>query len=219
MSSDIRQLLDDIQRSFSEPRDVEGAKKSVLTALNLGADAAEIVAAMRRGLDEVGERYERGEYFLSELIMAGIIATEIANILKPHLETSAKIHAGKVVIGTVKGDLHDIGKNIVVAMLSSMGFATIDLGIDVSAESFLEAAKLEKPDIVAMSCLLTVALDEMRRTIEKLDEAGLRRKLKVIVGGRPVSPEFAKEIGADAYGRDAIEAVRIAKDLVEERSK
>jgi 5-methyltetrahydrofolate--homocysteine methyltransferase len=104
-------------------------------------------------------------------------------------------------------------------MLSSMGFATIDLGIDVSAESFLEAAKLEKPDIVAMSCLLTVALDEMRRTIEKLDEAGLRRKLKVIVGGRPVSPEFAKEIGADAYGRDAIEAVRIAKDLVEERSK
>lgn len=219
MSSDIRQFLDIIQCSVSEPRDIEGAKKNVLAALTRGADTTEIVAAMSRGLEDVGEKYERGVYFLSELIMAGIVAAEITNILKPHLGTSEKIGAGKVVIGTVKGDLHDIGKNIVIAMLSSTGFTIMDLGIDVTAESFLEAVKREKPDIVAMSCLLTIAMDEMRRTIEKLNEAGLRRKVKVMVGGRPITPEFAKEIGADAYGKDAIEAIRIAKSLAKERSK
>jgi corrinoid protein of di/trimethylamine methyltransferase len=214
MGVDVQRYLKDIQNVISELAGVENVENIVIKALDSGVNPVDVMDAMSRGLEDVGEKYDRGEYFLSELIMAGIMANGIINILKPHLEKSAEKPAGKVVIGTVKGDLHDIGKNIVIAMLSSAGFRMVDLGIDVPSEKFVDAVKREKPDIVAMSCLLTIAMDEMRTVIDKLKEANLREDVKVMVGGRPITPQFAEEIGADAYGSNAVEAVKIAKALI-----
>jgi len=214
MGIDIQQSLNGIKNMVSELAGVDDIKNVVVKALSSGVNPIDMVDAMSKGLEEVGERYEKGEYFLSELIMAGILASEIANILKPHLEKSAEKPAGKVVIGTVKGDLHDIGKNIVIAMLSSAGFRIVDLGIDVPPENFVDAVKREKPDILGMSCLLTIAMNEMRTVIDKLKEVNLRGGIKVMVGGRPITPQFAEEIGADAYGSNAAEAVKIAKALI-----
>jgi 5-methyltetrahydrofolate--homocysteine methyltransferase len=211
----VPMYLKEIQNAISEITSVENAKNLVIKALESGADPVDVVDSMGKGLEVVGEKYEKGEYFLSELIMAGILASEITNTLRPYLAKTAK-HFGKVVIGTVKGDLHDVGKNIVIAMLSSAGFEVIDLGIDVSPEKFVDAVKNEKPDILAMSCLLTIAMDEMQVVVEKLKEAGLRGNVKIIVGGRPITEEFAKKIGADAYGGNAVEAVKIAKALLVE---
>lgn len=217
MDMDTRRCLKDIQDMVSELAGVEPVRNAVVEALDSRVDPVDVVDVMNKALEAVGERYERGEYFLSELIMAGIMATEITNLLKPHLDRSTEKPAGKVIIGTVRGDLHDIGKNIVIAMLSSGGFNIIDLGIDVPCEKFLKSVEKERPDILGMSCLLTVAMDELRNVIEELGKAGLREDVKVMVGGRPITPEFAKEIGADAYGSNAIEAVRIARALVRRR--
>jgi len=214
MSADVQLFLKDIQSMISELAGVETIKNNVIKALSSGANPIDVVDVMSKGLEDVGGKYERGEYFLSELIMAGIVASEITSILKPHLEKSAKKPAGKVVIGTVKGDLHDIGKNIVIAMLSSAGFRIIDLGIDVPSEKFVDAVKREKPDILGMSCLLTIAMNEMKTVIDKLKEVNLRGDVKVMVGGRPITPQFSEEIGADAYGSNAVEAVKIAKMLM-----
>lgn len=214
MGLDVQRSLREIQDVISELTGVENAKNIVIEALDSGVDPVDVVNAMSKGLEVVGEKYERGEYFLSELIMAGIMASEIANTLKPHLGRSTEKPIGKVVIGTVRGDLHDIGKNIVIAMLSSRGFSVIDLGIDVPCEKFVETVEKERPDILAMSCLLTVAMDEMRKVIEELSKVGLRGNIKVMVGGRPISLQFAELIGADAYGSNAIKAVKIAKALV-----
>lgn len=214
MGLEIPEPLKEIQKLISELTGVENVRNVVIKALDSGVKPADIVNAMSEGLGVVGDRYEKGEYFLSELIMAGIIAVEVTNLLKPRLERLTDKPFGKVVIGTVKGDLHDIGKNIVIAMLSSRGFNVIDLGIDVPSEKFVEAVKKEKPHILAMTCLLTAAMDEMRKVIEELGKFGLRENLKVMVGGRPLSSQFAESIGADAYGSNAVEAVKIAKALV-----
>jgi len=213
---DRESLLGELERLLSDLSDVDRVRSVVSDLLRVGTSPVDIIDAVSRGLELVGERYERGEYFLSELIMAGIISSEISEMLRPHLTRTSAKPVGKVVIGTVRGDLHDIGKNIVSMMLSSAGFKVIDLGIDVPPERFIEAIKNEKPDIVAMSCLLTVALEEMRNTIEEIRKSGLRDAVKIMVGGRPVTREFAAEIGADAYGSDAVEAVKVAKTLIKE---
>lgn len=209
-----QQILEEIQKRVSEISSVEEVKTLVVKALDSRVDPVDIVEAMNRGLVEVGEKYEAGNFFLSELIMAGIIATEITGVLKPYLEKSTEKTLGKVVIGTVRGDLHDIGKNIVISMLSSAGFKTVDLGIDVPVEKFMETIKREKPDILAMSCLLTSAMEEVKHVIEEVDKAGLREDVKILIGGRPITPEFAEEVGADSSSRNAVEAVKIAKALV-----
>jgi len=214
MDVDIQRSLKDIQNVVSELVGVENIRNIVTKALGSGVSPVDVVNALSKGLELVGEKYERGEYFLSELIMAGIMASEITNVLKPHLERSIEKPIGKVVIGTVRGDLHDIGKNIVIAMLSSTGFKVVDLGIDVPPEKFGDAVKREEPDILGMSCLLTMAMDEMKRVIDKLREASLRGSVKVMVGGRPITQDFANEIGADAYGSNAVEAIKIAKALI-----
>lgn len=204
----------EVENLISSLADVEAVKAAVSKALNSGATAIDLVNAMSSGLESVGKKYERGEYFLSELIMAGIMATEVSNMLKPYLKDSAVKPFGKVVIGTVRGDLHDIGKNIVIMMLSSAGFEVVDLGVDVSPKKFLESIRNEAPHIVAMSCLLTIAMDEMKNIIDEMIRAGLRDKVKVMIGGRPLTREFAEEIGADAYASNAIEAVSTAKSLI-----
>ena len=185
-------------------------KSRVEMALAEKIPSSKIIQSMREGLSTAGRKYEEGEYFLSELIMSGIMAQELSKMLRPYLQSSSNQVLGKVVIGTVKGDLHDIGKNLVSIMLSSVGFEVIDLGVDVSKEKFIEAVEKENPNIVGMSCLLTIAMDEMKETLDGLAEAGLRKKVRVLVGGRPITLDFAREIGADGYGSDAIEAVDAA---------
>ena len=189
-------------------------KSYVQAALTEGTSPLQILQSMRQGLSTAGKKYEQGEYFLSELIMSGIMAQELSVMLKPHLRTDGGQFLARIAIGTVKGDLHDIGKNLVSTMLSSAGFEIRDLGVDVLPEKFVEVVEKEKPRIIAMSCLLTVAMDAMKNVMDRLAESGLRRGVRVLVGGRPITPDFVERIGADGYGTDAIEAVTAARNVL-----
>jgi 5-methyltetrahydrofolate--homocysteine methyltransferase len=200
--------------AFAEVVGTDEAEKRAEAALKNSASPTEIIQSLRQGLDIVGRKYEAQEYFLSELIMAGVVAEKVIALLRPHFATSRTETLGRVVIGTAKGDIHDIGKKLVSTMLISAGFDMIDIGVDIPAEDFLEATRKNDPKIVALSCLLTSAMDEMRRVVETIHEAGLRGSVRVLVGGRPVSKQFADEIGADGYGANAVEAMKAAKDLL-----
>lgn len=207
-------LLEDIERAFAEVSGVDQMRSCVQAALAEGTSPLRIVQSMRDGLSVAGRKYERGEYFLSELVMTGIMAQELSSMLKPYLQRDGGEFLAKIAIGTVQGDLHDIGKNLVSTMLSSAGFEIRDLGVDVPPEKFVQIVNNEKPRIVAMSCLLTVAMDAMKKVMGQLVESGLRSEVKVLVGGRPITPEFAEGIGADGYGENAIEAVDVAKSAL-----
>lgn len=204
-------LLEDIEHAFAEVSGVDQMKSCVQAALAEGTSPLQIIQSMRDGLSAAGRKYERGEYFLSELIMTGIMAQELSAMLKPHLQRDGGQFHARIAIGTVQGDLHDIGKNLVSTMLSSAGFEIHDLGVDVPPEKFVEVVKNDTPRIVAMSCLLTVAMDTMKNVMDRLVESGLRSGVKVLIGGRPITPEFVERIGADGYGEDAIEAVDVVK--------
>lgn len=169
-----------------------------------------LIAAMT----EVGDRFERQEFFVPEMLIAARAMQSGLQILKPHLVDGDISAAGKVVAGTVRGDMHDIGKNLVVMMLEGAGFEINDLGTDVGPEQFVEAVKANQPDIVAMSALLTTTMPNMRATIVALEEAGIRDRVKVLVGGAPLTSEYASEIGADGYAADASRAVKLAKELL-----
>jgi 5-methyltetrahydrofolate--homocysteine methyltransferase len=166
---------------------------------------------MVKGITVVGEKYESGEYFLTELVGAGEIMKEGMEEISPLLTSKDVRPVGKVVIGTVAGDLHDIGKDILKMLLSSVGFVVYDLGVDVSAEKFVDEVRRTEADIVAMSALLTTTMNSMKVTIEEVRKAGLRDKVKIIVGGAPITEEFSREIGADAAAMDAGHGVRICK--------
>ena len=194
--------------------DFEDVNKVVIEVLKSGVDPLDIVNAMNQALEEVGEKYESGEYFLSELMMTGYLASEVIKILKPYLTKTKMETLGKIVIGTVKGDIHDIGKNIVIMMLQAAGFEVIDLGVDVSAEKFVDAVASKKPDIIGLSALLTSTMYEMKNVIDALKEKNLRDTVKVIIGGRPVTEEFAEKIGADGYAEDAVKAVKVVRELL-----
>ncbi|MBO3797859.1 MAG: corrinoid protein [Thermoproteota archaeon] len=195
--------------------DFDGSKRLAQEAVAKGIPPNEIITkAISSAMEEVGRKFEASEYFLSELIVAGEIGKEISQMLQPYMKGSEIKKIGKVVIGTVKGDLHDIGKNIFGMMLEAAGFEVIDLGNDVPAEAFVEAVKNHKPDIVGMSALLTVTMVEMENVIKELEKAGVREKVKVIIGGAPITEEYAKRIGADGYGKDAVVGVDICKAWV-----
>ena len=185
------------------------------TALASGADAMELIASsMVPAMDEVGRLYEEEEYFVPELLLAGRAMKAAMELLKPSLAASGSRLATRIVIGTVKGDLHDIGKNIVASMLEGSGFEVIDLGTDVSPEAFVAAINEQKPQIVCMSALLTVTMPAMRSTIEAIRAAGKRDEVKVIIGGAPVTSQYATEIGADGYSENASAAVQLVKHLL-----
>ena len=189
--------------------DIDAVQKAAKEAIEARIPAYKaVINGMAKGMEIVGQKYESGEYFLAELIMAGETMKEGMAILEPHLKTGDIKSAGKVVIGTVRGDLHDIGKNVVVTLLKAANFDVVDLGVDVSPEQFVEAVKKHKPDIVAMSALLTTTMIEMESVIKGLKEAGLRDKVKVIIGGAPITQEYAEKIGADAAAVDAVEGIR-----------
>lgn len=173
-----------------------------------------IEKAIRQGADEVGKKYEACEYFLPELVMSGEMMKEAIETLKPRMQAEGVTSSGRIVFGTVKGDLHDIGKNIVISMLSVAGFDIADLGVDVPSEQFVSEVKERGPDILCMSSLLTHTMSELRAVIDELKKKGLRDKVRVMVGGRPVTQEYADSIEADSYGRDAYEAVTKAKELM-----
>jgi 5-methyltetrahydrofolate--homocysteine methyltransferase len=173
-----------------------------------------ITESMVPAMDAVGKLFEEEEYFVPELLLAGRAMKSAMEILRPLLVSSGQKLATRVVIGTVKGDLHDIGKNIVGSMLEGSGFEVIDLGTDVSPEKFVAAVEERKPHVICMSALLTVTMPSMKTTIEALKTAGLRSQVKVLIGGAPVTMQYAKEIGADGYSENASGAVGLVRGLV-----
>jgi 5-methyltetrahydrofolate--homocysteine methyltransferase len=185
----------------------------VQQAIKQGIPPYEILTkGMIKGITVVGEKYENGEYFLTELIGAGEIMKEGMEEISPLLSGKEVRPLGKVVIGTVRGDLHDIGKNIVKMLLESTGFAVYDLGVDVLPERFVEEIQRIEADILGMSALLTTTTASMKRTIDELVRTGIRDEVKVIIGGAPVTNEFAREIGADSAAMDAAQGVRICRE-------
>jgi 5-methyltetrahydrofolate--homocysteine methyltransferase len=195
--------------------DLEGSKAAVEKAVEANIPPYEIITkGVARGLEIVGEKFEASEYFLSELVMAGYVANTCMEMLEPLLKGVRGKRSGRVVIGTVKGDLHDIGKNVVIAMLVGSGLEVYDLGVDVPASKFVEKVREVNADVFGMSALLTITMPYMKTVIDELKRAGLRDKVKVIIGGRPVTAKFARAIGADAYAKDALEGLRKVKELM-----
>src|SRR6266498_4895272 len=195
--------------------DVTGAKDSVQTALTSGLEPGNILdEGMIAAMTEVGRRFEAGDYYVPEMLVAACAMQAALSLLKPRLIESDVKSAGKVAIGTVKGDLHDIGKNLVALMLEGAGFEIKDLGVDVPIEEFIRVVREEKPDIVGMSALLTTTMQMMKQTIDAFQAAGLRDQVKFIIGGAPVTETYANQIGADGFSPDASRAVNVAKSLL-----
>lgn len=187
---------------------------AVQAALDGGAAAAEVLNTMISAMDEVGEKFKREEIFVPEMLVAAKAMKKGVEVLKPHLASGAAGAAGKVIIGTVAGDLHDIGKNLVAMMIESADFEVMDLGVDVPAEKFVETYQAN-PDtkIIALSALLTTTMPALRDAVALLNAQDFRKDIYVMVGGAPITVEFAKEIGADAYTIDAASAAQKAKEL------
>lgn len=179
-------------------------------------EAQAAVAACQAGMAMVGDLFESGEYFVGDLIFAGELLTESIDIVKPILGSGVEKKMGSMVIGTVHGDLHDIGKNIFKSMAEAAGFVVHDLGIDTPVQAFIDKTKEVKADVIGMSGVLTLALESMKDTVEALREAGLRDDLKIIIGGNPVTKEACTYIGADAFTTNAAEGVKIIQSWVEQ---
>ena len=190
-------------------------QEKVREAMAAGIPASTILNdGMISAMGEVGRLFEEGECFVPEMLIAARAMQAGLALLKPALKDADIKSAGKVVIGTVKGDLHDIGKNLVAMMLEGAGFEIVDLGTDVSPEKFVNAVRDNKPDLVAMSALLTTTMPAMIATIKALQEAGLRSQVKVMIGGAPITEDYARQIGADGFSPDASRAVTLARSLV-----
>lgn len=198
--------------------EVEGAVEAAEEALEAGVDpVTAIEEGLARGVRIVGDKFGAGEVFLPELMIAVEAMKQAMAILEPAITSSsktAKKPLGKVMIGTIEGDIHDIGKSIVGAMLTVAGFEVIDLGMDVPVEKFISKTREVEPDIIGMSALMTTTMLKMKEVIKALRKEGLRKKVKVIIGGAPTSAEWAEEIGADGHGGDAMEAVEVTRKLI-----
>jgi 5-methyltetrahydrofolate--homocysteine methyltransferase len=195
--------------------DAQEAKEKVQAALDAGIDPSSILNdAMIKAMAEVGRLFEEGEFYVPEMLISARAMQSGLSVLKPLLVQADVKAVGKVVAGTVKGDLHDIGKNLLCMMLEGSGFEIQDLGTDVSPEKFVDAVRFGDVDIIALSALLTTTMPNMKATIQALQESGLRGRVKVIIGGAPITQEYASQIGADGYAPDASRAVTLAKSLV-----
>jgi 5-methyltetrahydrofolate--homocysteine methyltransferase len=190
------------------------AEASVSQALANGIAPGVVLDTMVSAMGEVGRLFEEGEYFVPEMLIAARAMKTGMEILKPELVEADIQPAGKIVAGTVKGDLHDIGKNLVCMMLEGAGFQVVDLGTDVSPADFVAAVNEHQPDFIAMSALLTTTMLSMETTIEALQAAGVRDRVKVLVGGAPITDAYAERIGADGYAPDASRAVKLAQSMV-----
>ena len=195
--------------------EIDDVADAVQTQLDAGADPQDVLKALMAGMDEVGRRYETDEYFLAELVLAGDTMKAAFEVLKPHLKSDDTGDKTPIVAATVKGDNHDIGKNILLSMLLSAGFDVVDLGMDCPTEKIVEAVRDTGAKIVALSALLTMTMNEISNVDKALREAGLRDGVKIIVGGAPLSMELAKELGADDFSPDAIDGVKRIQALVD----
>lgn len=213
--TDEKKILDRLKKSIANLK-IEYVKQACRDALAAGIPPYNAVMGMASGMEIVGQKYGANEYYLAELIVAGEAMKEGMKILEPHLKAEDKKAVGKVVIGTVRGDIHNIGKDVVTMLLRAAGFDVIDMGVDVPAEKFIKAIRKHKPDVVGMSTLLTATIPEMAKVIKKLKEAGLRNRVKVIIGGAVISSDHAKKVGADAFANDVIDGVSTCKKWVGE---
>lgn len=194
--------------------DVDTVTSLVKEAVEQDIGAERILSeGLMSGMDIVGDRMETGEMFIPEVLMAANCMSEAVKILKPLLSEDEMSSSGRLVIGTVKGDLHDIGKNLVTMMVESTGFEVTDLGVDVPPENFIKAIREKEPKILALSALLTTTMPMLQQTITAIEDSGLRDQIKIIVGGAPVTREYADKIGADGYASDAGSASKLAKSL------
>jgi 5-methyltetrahydrofolate--homocysteine methyltransferase len=195
--------------------DIPGAPRLVQNALDLGIGAETVLNdGMVAAMAEVGVRYECGDIYVAEMFISAKTLQGALAVLRPHLRSANVQAKGKVVLGTVKGDMHDIGKNLVAMMLEGAGFDVHDLGADVHPSKFVEAVSATQPDVVALSALLTTTMPSMKSTIDALAAAGLRAGVKIMVGGAPVNQAYADAIGADGYAQDASQAAALAKSLM-----
>lgn len=204
-------MTDELTNAVVELRE-DDALAMVDRLLAEGADPVGILDDCKRAMDIIGERFACGEAFIPELIMAGEIMQAISGKLKPHLVSAPSgDKLGVIVLGTVEGDIHDIGKDIVATMLEIAGFDVVDLGVDVPVATFIDTAREKKAQVIAMSCLLTNAIDAMKRTVAAAGEAGLRGDVRLMIGGAPITERVVAYTGADGWGKDAVEAVELAK--------
>jgi corrinoid protein of di/trimethylamine methyltransferase len=204
---DLKELYEAIVRG-----DAKAAQALTQQALSEGTNPLSLVNdCMIPAMDEVGRRFEASEYYVPELLISARAMKTALDLVKPLLAARGERPAGKVVIGTVKGDLHDIGKNLVASMLEGGGFEVIDLGVNVPPEKFIAAINEKQANILAMSALLTTTMPAMKSTVEALRQAGVRDRVKVLIGGAPITQKFADEIGADGYSDNAVGAVALAK--------
>lgn len=188
--------------------------------LSGGADPQDVVTkGLIAGMERVGVLFKNNEMFVPEVLMSAAAMNNAVEVIKETQKDFEMQSAGKVVMATVKGDLHDIGKNLVGMMMESNGYTVYNLGVDIEPDKFVEAVKENKPDILAMSALLTTTMMEMKATIDALTEAGLKDKVKVIIGGAPITQGFADEIGADGYAEDAASAIEVCKKLMQEKGE
>lgn len=198
---------------------INGKRNEAVAATEAAlAQKVDAAAIMKDGLIAamavVGAKYSSGEFFLPQMMIAARAMIQVVPVLKPHLVGEAAAKKGKAVVGTVAGDFHDIGKNIVAMMLEGAGYEVLDLGVDVPPEKFVEAVKNEAPDFVLMSALITLTMESMRRTVDALNDAGLRSSVKIGVGGAPLTDKYAREIGADFYSEDAYKCVQVCDRLL-----
>lgn len=195
--------------------DMEGTKKTCQEALAEGVPPVKAVTdGLTKGLTVVGQRFEKGECFIIDIIMAGEIMKEAMKILEPHFGRVETKKLDKIVLGTVQGDIHSIGKDVVGILMAGEGFEVIDLGVDVPNEKFVEAVRTQRPAVFGMSALTTLTMTEMGNVIRALQEAKVRDQVKVIIGGAPITEEFAKIVKADAFARDGVNGVKICKEWV-----
>ncbi|MEI8094287.1 MAG: corrinoid protein [Spirochaetales bacterium] len=207
-------ILDDIS-TFLQKGKAKEVKELVQQAIDQGIAAKSILEdGLMAGMNIIGGKFKRNEVYVPEVLIAARAMNQGTALLKPYLVTAGVKATGKVILGTVKGDLHDIGKNLVRMMMEGKGLEVIDLGVDVSAEKFVAAVHEHKPQIVALSALLTTTMNEMKTVIEALEAAGVRKQVKVMIGGAPITDSFCASIGADAYTADAASAGDKAIELV-----
>ncbi len=207
MAGKLAKLLSDLK----EPEALEYVEK----ALAKGSDPMDLLGEAKEGMNIVGQRFASGKYFIPELVFSGEILKSIVQMLEPHLKKGEEAERlGKVIIGTVAGDIHDIGKDLVVFMLDVSGFEVFDLGIDVPVQKFIDKIKETGSTVVGLSGFLTLAFDSMKETVEAIKAAGLRDKVKIMIGGGQIDEQVKSYTGADAYGKDAMEAVTLTKGWI-----
>jgi len=213
------QILENLTNAIVDGNE-DKATENAKAALEAQLDPLEAVElGLSKGMDSIGDQFENGEVFLPELLMAAVAFKAAMEILKPELELQKKEVAkqGKVLLGTVKGDLHNIGKNIVATVLETKGFDVVDIGIDNSAMDIIQEAQKAQVDVIALSCLMTTTMPGQKEVIEVLEEMNLRDKYYVIVGGGPVTQEWADQIGADGYGESAVQAAELTRELIDRK--